>query len=77
MKGLFQIFASWLLVVYLILLFYEYFFRVKFNLVELAYLEVMLIHFVFRYFFMWRNPIKLKNGNFETLPIEKFFNKIK
>jgi len=77
MKGFFQIFASWLLVVYLIWLFYEYFFRVKFNLVELTYLEIMLIHFVFKNFFMWRRPTKLNKGNFETLPMSKFFNKIK
>jgi len=76
MKGFFQIFTSWLLVVYLIWLFYEYFFRVKFNLVELNYFEIMLIHVVFRYFFLWTKPQRLNGGNFETLPITDFFNKI-
>ena len=77
MKGYFQIISSWLLVVYLVWLFYEYFFRLKFNLVELTYFEVMLIHFVFRYFFLWRKPTTLNTGNFESLPMKDFFNKIK
>ena len=48
-----------------------------FNLVELTYFEVMLIHFVFRYFFLWRKPTTLNTGNFESLPMKDFFNKIK
>ena len=76
MKGFFQIFLSWLVVVYFVWIFYEYFFRVKFNLVELNYLEIMLIHFVFRYFFLWTKPKRFNSGNFESLPMKDFFNKI-
>ena len=76
MKGFFQIFLSWLVVVYFVWIFYEYFFRVKFNLVELNYLEIMLIHFVFRYFFLWTKPTRFNSGNFEKLPMKDFFNKI-
>ena len=76
MKGFFQIFLSWLLVVYLVWIFYEYFFRVKFYLVELNYFEIMLIHFVFRYFFLWTKPKRFNGGNFESLPIKDIFNKI-
>ena len=77
MKNFFYIAISYILSTLFLWWFYEDFLRIKFDLPYLKYYEVVAIHLVFRTFFFGNYKGELKTGNFETLPIDKFFNKIK
>mgnify|MGYP003153610415 CR=1 FL=1 len=77
MKNFFYILASYLISSLFLWWFYDEFFRIKFQLPYLKYYEVVAIHIVFRFFFFeqMKNDYRL-DGNFETLPMKDFFNKI-
>ncbi len=77
MKNFFYIAISYILSTLFLWWFYDDFLRVKFEFPYLKYYEVVAIHLVFRGFFLGQYTERLNTGNFETLPIDKFFNKIK
>jgi len=77
MKNFFYIAISYILSTLFLWWFYDDFLRVKFELPYLKYYEVIAIHMVFRFFFFGQYKEELNTGNFETLPLNKFFNKIK
>ena len=77
MKNFFYIAISYILSTLFLWWFYDDFLRVKFEFPYLKYYEVVAIHLVFRGFFLGQYTERLNTGNFETLPMKDFFNKIK
>tara|TARA_B100000900_G_scaffold402828_1_gene409149 strand:+ start:517 stop:759 length:243 start_codon:yes stop_codon:yes gene_type:complete len=77
MKNFFYIAVSYIISTLFLWWFYDDFLRIKFELPYLKYYEVVAIHMVFRFFFFGQIKDTYKiNGNFETLPMKDFFNKI-
>jgi hypothetical protein len=79
MREFFIIVASYIISTLFLWWFYDDFLRVRFELPYLKYYEVVAIHIVFRFFFFgkYKDRNYEQIGNFETLSMKDFFNKIK
>ena len=79
MRNFFIMIASYIISTLFLWWFYDDFLRVKFELPYLKYYEVVGMHIIFRFFLFGKYDDAINkrlDGNFETLPMEDFFNKL-